>query len=97
MSSNPQEQQPVQPSAQFSSSAPFDRLVRVRLYRPYIQRLEQIGEETSAYFAAPAATLTRYVSQQVSWGERAIGWLKKPAKDVLAIARGEFVVAHLLQ
>lgn len=78
----------------FRYGAPFGRLVRIRLYRPYIQKLEEIGKETSAYFVAPASTLARYASQQVGLGERIIGWMKKPAKDVLAMVRGEFVVAR---
>ncbi len=76
----------------FRYGAPFGYLIRVKLYRPYIAILERIGEETAGYFVVPTSTLVRYVSGNVSTWERIIGWLKRPAKDMLAIVRGEFVL-----
>lgn len=76
----------------FRYHAPFSRLVRVRLYRPYIEHLEQINEEMSQFFVAPTATLARYVSGEVGPGERIISSLKKPVKDALSIVSGEFLI-----
>jgi glycosyltransferase involved in cell wall biosynthesis len=76
----------------FRYGAPFRRLIRLRLYRPYIQNLEQIIKETAGYFVAPTTTLARYASGGISVWERLIAWLKRPAKDGLAILRGEFLV-----
>jgi glycosyltransferase involved in cell wall biosynthesis len=78
----------------FRYRAPFGRLIRVRLYRPYIQHLEAIGEETLGYFVVTTETLARYASESISVWERMIGWLKKPAKDALAIVGGEFIVVR---
>jgi glycosyltransferase involved in cell wall biosynthesis len=78
----------------FRYRAPFGRLIRTRLYRPYIQHLEAIGEETLGYFVVTTDTLARYASESISAWERVIGWLKKPAKDALAIIGGEFIVAR---
>ncbi len=76
----------------FRYKAPFGRLARIALYRPYVRHLGQIDRETSAYFVAPTATLTRYVSGEIGLGERVISSLKKPLKDAMAILAGEFLI-----
>jgi glycosyltransferase involved in cell wall biosynthesis len=79
----------------FRYRAPFIGLIRGRIYRPYIQVLEAISRETASYFVAPAATLARYASKGMGFGERLTGWLKKPAKYALAIVTGEFIVVRV--
>jgi glycosyltransferase involved in cell wall biosynthesis len=78
----------------FRYRAPFIGLIRTRIYRPYIQVLEAICRETAPYFIAPATTLARYASKGMGLGERLTGWLKKPAKYLLAILTGEFIVVR---
>jgi len=78
----------------FRYRAPFIGPVRSRIYRPYIQHLESICAETAPYFVAPTATLARYASKGIGFGERFAGWLRKPAKNLLAIATGEFILAR---
>ena len=77
----------------FRYGAPFGRLIRARLYRPYIQHLEAISEETAGYFVAPTATLARRASKGAGAVERLIAWSKMYAKYALAMARGEFILA----
>lgn len=78
----------------FRYRAPFGGLIRTALYRPYIDRLEAIGEETSRYLRVPKTPLIRSASESAGWLTRIFGLLKKPTKDALAILRGEFVIAH---
>lgn len=78
----------------FRYGAPFDRLIRGGLYRPYIRHMEAIDEETAGYFQAPTATLTRHASKSVGLSEQLLGMFKRPAKHALAIARGEFILAR---
>lgn len=79
----------------FRYKAPFGWLIRTALYRPYVQHLEEINEELAGYLVAPKATLARYVSEKMTLREWLLGWLKKrPVKDALSIAAGEFLVVR---
>lgn len=76
----------------FRYKAPFSRLVRESLYKPYIRELEDIALETAGYFAVPKRTLARQASERGTRWEQVLGWVRKPAKDTLAILRREFVL-----
>jgi glycosyltransferase involved in cell wall biosynthesis len=74
----------------FRYRAPFGRLVRKRLYKPYIQNLEEIAAEIADYLAPQTQVLARYTSGRSGAWERLTAYVKKPVKDALAMARGEF-------
>jgi len=76
----------------FRYRAPFGRLVRKRLYKPYIQNLEEIASETADYLAPQTQVLARYTSGRGGRWESLVASVKKPVKDALAVARGEFFI-----
>jgi glycosyltransferase involved in cell wall biosynthesis len=74
----------------FRYRAPFGRLVRKRLYKPYIQNLEEITAEIGDHLAPQTQVLARYTSGRGGPWESLMASVKKPIKDALAMARGEF-------
>jgi glycosyltransferase involved in cell wall biosynthesis len=76
----------------FRYRAPFGWLMRTRVYRPYVQRLHAIAAETAPYTAGASPPLARYTSGQINVVERLFLRLRQPAKDLLALMRGEFVI-----
>ena len=78
----------------FRYRAPFGRLVRTRLYKPYIQNLEEISAETADYLPSQTQVLARYASGRTDAWERLAAYVRKPVKDALAMARGEFFLVQ---
>jgi glycosyltransferase involved in cell wall biosynthesis len=76
----------------FRYRAPFGRLMRTRIYRPYAQQLHATAAETVPYMAAATAPLARYMSGRINAVERLLSRLRQPAKDLMALVRGEFVI-----
>jgi glycosyltransferase involved in cell wall biosynthesis len=76
----------------FRYRAPFGRLMRSRVYRPYVQRLHAIKTETAPFITAATPPLARYSSDRINVVERLFSRLRQPAKDLMALLRGEFVV-----
>jgi glycosyltransferase involved in cell wall biosynthesis len=76
----------------FRYRAPFGRLVRKRLYKPYIQNLEEIAAQFADHLAPQTQVLARYASGRIGGWEKLAAYVKKPVKDALALARGEFFI-----
>jgi hypothetical protein len=72
--------------------APFAGLVRRHIYRPYVQQLAGIAAQVERLQARSANPLARMSSRRSAALNRLLGGFKRPAKNALSLALGEFVL-----